>query len=645
MTTIPPTAAPILPAVVAAAAGPVVVIPQPPPEILKLPPGSTIETVVLARQQQTAESEEARQTLILRTAAGDVTVRTAVPLDDGARVALEVLRTASNQVTARVVTIDDVPAKQALAQSGREAPTPTATAPLPDKLAQTLTAQRAPILASGQAWTPAGPVAITSVQPLSAYVLKTATLPLSAPPTSLNSFLPGSDLGIRIVSVQTAPGLPATAPSTQPPAAIAAPQPTPQASTTTMLLGQPNANPPSIATPSATPTTAPATQAPTNPVAAAPNSSGTQNVTTRPPGIVTTGLAVTPTSTSTIANPNATTPNSAISVATSTTETPGLKLPTVQGLGAPTPTPPQSVESSPIVARMTGQVTSIASNGAAVVQTAAGDMQLNVRANLPVGTILTFEVLTTAPPRADGQLAPPVPSPLGLPLSTPTVGWGALTEALQILQRTDPQAAVQLVSAIPDGGPRSAVATMAFMQAMRSGDARQWPGDTALRGLERAGPRGAQLAAQISGEVREMAARTAEGQSEWRTTPMPWNLDGKIERVNLVTRREETGEDEADGKKKSGKGKGTRFLINLDLSRLGEMQLDGMFVKSTRAFDLMIRTKDALPEDMRRDLSGLFATSNAAMGLKGALSFQVVKKFADPTNSAGVQNDRGGVWA
>ena len=181
---------------------------------------------------------------------------------------------------------------------------------------------------------------------------------------------------------------------------------------------------------------------------------------------------------------------------------------------------------------------------------------------------------------------------------------------------------------------------------MRSGDARQWPGDTALRGLERAGPRGAQLASQISGEVREMAARTSEGPGEWRTTPIPWNLEGRIERVNLITRREESGdEDTDDKKKKSSKGKGTRFLINLDLSRLGEMQLDGMFVKSTRAFDMMIRTKDALPEGIRHDMSGLFANSNSAMGLKGALSFQVVKKFADPANSAGFQQDRGGVWA
>lgn len=298
-----------------------------------------------------------------------------------------------------------------------------------------------------------------------------------------------------------------------------------------------------------------------------------------------------------------------------------------------------------MLARLTGQVTGATNTGAAIVQTPAGELQLNVRANLPVGSTVVLEVMTALPPRPDALPLPAVtPGPLSLPLAAQTTGWASLTEAVQILQRSDPQTAAQLTAAIPDGGPKTAMATLAFMQAMRSGDARQWPGDTALRGLERSGPRGAQLAEQISGEVREMSARASDVQSEWRTTPMPWNLEGRIDRVNLITRREDAGEDEGDAKKKSGKGKGTRFLINLDLSNLGEMQLDGMFVKSTRAFDLMIRTKAELPEGMRRDLAGLFANSNAALGLKGALTFQVAKKFPDPTKSAPAP-DRGGVWA
>lgn len=651
MTTIPPTAAALLQAAAAATTGgPVVAIPEPPPQLLQLPAGTTVEAIVIRTEQlavaqaqdaktadvkvadtKAAEAKAAADTralVILRTSAGDIAVRTAVPLDDGARVALEIVRQAPAQTTARMVSIDDVPVQQALARNARDTQA-QAQALAAEKIAAEAPTTRPVVVQPGQAWTPSGPVALTALQPLSAYVLKAPTLPSGAPlATSIANFLPGSDLGIRIVGLQlagpTSPALlnPLPAPQTVLPVAGAPTTPISQPTqnqipgTTAPATGltQPSPGTTPIA-PGTAPLAGPTVQ---TPASAAPTVAGVQ--TSAPAQVVqATPSAQTPQA----ALPGQAAPVAAAQVSILTTETPGLKLPNPQGLGPHTPTPPQSVEITAPVMRLTGQVTGTATNGAVVVQTSAGEIQLNIRANVPPGSSVTFEVLTTQAPRADAPTlpAPPSPTPPTLPLITPTTGWSSLSEAMQLLQRLDPQAAAQLTAAIPDGGPRTAVASMAFVQAMRSGDARQWPGDTALRALERASPRGAQLASQISGEVREMAARAADAGGEWRTLPMPWNADGKIERVNLITRREGADDEDDEKKKKSGKGKGTRFLINLDLSRLGEMQLDGMFVKTTRAFDMMVRTKDPLPDDMRRDLAGLFANSNAAMGLKGALSF------------------------
>ena len=87
---------------------------------------------------------------------------------------------------------------------------------------------------------------------------------------------------------------------------------------------------------------------------------------------------------------------------------------------------------------------------------------------------------------------------------------------------------------------------------------------------------------------------------------------------------------------------GSRALITLDLSRLGPLQLDGMFRKEPRGLDVMIRTKQPLPDALRLELTGVFGESTAAMGLKGGLTFQVVKKFADPLGDTGF---RSGLWA
>lgn len=651
MTTIPPTAAPPSPVVSVAPAGPVVVIQQPTPQLLQLPPGTTVEAVALRvqqqqQQQQTADTAEAadqtleaRQTLRLRTSAGDVTVRMPLPVDDGAKIALEILRSAPNQVTARVVTIDGQPAQQVMAQSAREVAQQAAaqtTTPLPDKPPTLPNPTQAVPLQPGQAWTPSGPAPLVTLNPLSAFVLNAPITPgaqlTALQPNIAQIFQPGADLGIRVVSVQTTPLGANALPGAQP-AAL-----TPSALPGGMQVGAPTPGAP------ITPQVANALNTAITPPTTASSLAVTPGV-TKPN--ITPNLS-SPSLTPTASTPATSTPSATAPAAMSiqATETPGLKLPGPQGFGAPTPTPPKSVETSPALVRLTGQVTGTASNGAVMVQTSAGEMQLNVRANLPVGSTITLEILASLPPRPDAGgivLAGPTPSPLGLPLSTPAMGWSALTESLQLLQRIDPQAATQLANAIPDGGPRTAAAAMAFAQAMRTGDARQWPGDSALRGLERASPRGAQLAAQIAGEVSELARRSSDAGGEWRTLPMPWNAEGQIERIAMITRREGAG-DEDDDKKKGGKGKGTRFLVNLNLSRLGEMQLDGMFNKATRALEMMIRTKTPLPDDMRQDLAGLFANSNAAMGLKGGLSFQVVKKFPDPTATGGPA-DRGGLWA
>lgn len=292
------------------------------------------------------------------------------------------------------------------------------------------------------------------------------------------------------------------------------------------------------------------------------------------------------------------------------------------------------------LATVTGVVTSI-SDGIPTLDVDGHEVRLNVRANVPIGTKVVLDVTLLTPPRTNAAL--PLPA-AALPLSGPpgaVTGWPTLSEALTVLQRSDPVAAQQLAQAIPDGGGRTVAAAVAFVQAMRSGDLRHWPGDTNLRALERAGPRGAHLAGQLSAEVGELASRARDTGGEWRALPIPWNAEGRIERIALITRRE--GDDE-DDRKKERKGGGTRFLIEVNLSQLGPMQMDGMFRTESRTFDLVLRTKATLPDVMRRDLTSLFADTNAAMGLAGTLSFQVTKKFADPLG-IGVSPDKSGLWA
>lgn len=611
MTTIPPPSAapPQIPA--AAAAAPVIAIPAPPPALAAAASGTVVEAVVLPPPApappppgpQTAPPQTATlpastpQTVTLHTAVGDLTVRLPVPLPDGARIDLEIVRAAPQQVSARLTAIDGVPASQYLAQTRTPAAAAPAPAATPDLAAQMRPPAAGPQpLSPGLAWTPAGPAPLAQLGTLSAVVTlappaAAAPPPAAAPgapapqPGGVTAFasLPigtGSELSLRIVGVQ----LPA-APFPAGPAGAA----------------------PAIA-----------------PAIATPNGAALQ-----PP----------PQAASSAAGPA---PSLIQPPAATTAATPSLVLSGPQGLPAPQPSPPVAVQTPLPLAAATGIVIGLA-DSIPVVAVEGKQVQLNVRANLPVGTKIMFDVTAALPPRAGAP--PPLPLPAAAPpLSGPAgayTGWPTLTEALGVLQRTDPAAAQQLAQAVPDGGARTAAAAISFVQALRTGDPRQWPGDATLRALERAGPRGAHLAGHLSAEVSELASRARETSTDWRALPIPWNAEGRIERVTLITRREDDGE--ADGQSGS-KGGGTRFLVDLDLSRLGPMQLDGMFRKEQRAFDLVMRTRAPLPDDMRRDLMGLFADVNAAMGLTGGITFQVTRKFAAPL-AAGNSPDKSGVWA
>ncbi len=613
MTTVPPPTTPPLPPTATAQPAPVVLILAPPPAVAVLPAGAPLEGVVLPPPPQPpADTGDARapssgSSVTVRTPQGDITIRLPAPLPPGSPVELQVVRAAADQATVRVVTVDSQPAAQVLAQL-RQAANTTAQQPLPQPAAVPQP-QPAAVLPPANAWTPQGPVALQALGPISAFVTQGTP---AAPPAVAQTPQPNAT-----------PATP-TAPPPLTPSLILATGGELTVRITAVQLPAPNA-PPVIPTPSSPVTPQPA-------IPAQPT-----------PAPVIAGLAPqTPSAVATQALPANTPPPVVVA------PQPTLAVAGPQGLPPPPPAPPAVPQPEPPQAVLTGVVTRATPASPPVIVTDLGQIQLNVRANLPVGTRVTLEVTAQLPPQP-GAAPPPLPLAT-LPLSGPpligvsagvTPGWPTLSEAMQQLQRADPAAAADFAAAIPDGGPRTTVAIVAFVQAMRTGDSRAWPGDTNLRALERIGPRGAHLAAQISDEVSALSTRATEGTgAEWRALPVPWAADGRIDRITLVSRREGEADNEGGGKK--GRGGGIRFLINLDLSRLGPLQLDGMFRKEPRGLDLMIRTKQPLPDALRLELTGVFGDSTAAMGLKGGLTFQVVKKFADPLGDTGF---RSGLWA
>jgi hypothetical protein len=247
--------------------------------------------------------------------------------------------------------------------------------------------------------------------------------------------------------------------------------------------------------------------------------------------------------------------------------------------------------------------------GAPVASGAAGDLVLSNAPPLPLGSRLLLEVLALQPP----DVAEPA-----APFSTPDGRWEALNEALATLQRVDPALAHQVAQMIvPTPGPRMAGTMLFFLSAVFSGDVRRFFGGDAMRQLGRAP--GA-LVDRLSSDIGQLqrTATDSTGQ-DWRLILIPMQTDEGLEQLRFMLRR-----DEDDGK--SGDGDtGTRFMIEVNMSRLGPFQFDGL--TRNKHVDLMVRTHQELPKAMREDIRSIFGNTITALGFTGTIAFRAVPKF------------------
>ncbi|MCR6629280.1 MAG: DNA polymerase III [Magnetospirillum sp.] len=297
----------------------------------------------------------------------------------------------------------------------------------------------------------------------------------------------------------------------------------------------------------------------------------------------------------------------------------GQPGPTAMPAAGLPPAPPGGIPptAAPTPTLLPGMVTAHPPGGQAVVQTPAGVLAVPTHADLPPGTGLLLEVV--------GKPLPPLPAAAptaAAPQGLSPQGWPALSEALDVLATANqPQALEQLLRALPQPDARLAASMAAFAGTLRSGEARALLPENTVRGIEKAGRK--DLAARLRGDLEELGREAGQpvAGGDWRAYTMPFLNGGAIEPIRLFVRK--AGDEEGGGGKRGGgKGDDHRFVIDLNLSRMGRLQLDGLVRREDKLFDLIIRTAHPLPADMRRDILGIFADAGELVGTKGTVAFQ-----------------------
>ena len=289
---------------------------------------------------------------------------------------------------------------------------------------------------------------------------------------------------------------------------------------------------------------------------------------------------------------------------------------------APLPQAP----ASNFVQTLQARVVAHTSGGQTMLETALGKFALSWPQGVPrpaEGARLALEV--TLPQLAKSVAGADVPLKSGAALSR---DWPSLKDAIKVLSEHDPGLAKRVLEeGFPRPGPRLATQVLSFLSGERT-DARAMLGNEIAGALDRAGR--TDLLQRLDANLKEMQ-RQANAPGDWRAAYVPvW--DGQnLSQMRLFSRRES---------KKDAKGrKVERFVVELDYSEFGAVQVDGLMTKPK--LDLILRTHTAIPAEMRDEIEVVFLEGCSLAGLAGQIYFQAMAKFpVNPVEEIAKQ-DRG----
>ncbi|WP_119301906.1 hypothetical protein [Dongia deserti] len=268
---------------------------------------------------------------------------------------------------------------------------------------------------------------------------------------------------------------------------------------------------------------------------------------------------------------------------------------------------------------MAGRIIGYTPSGNAVLHSPLGAIILQGHVSLPVGAELKVAIEPILP-------APAAALPSGS-LSLPQLllsiarGWPSLAEAIALMRQGVTNAdTLAALARLPQAGPRLAAGLVAAMQAIRANDA------DALLGALVAARSGSTTRDESARKIRQELAQVSTLAQErpgidWRCCFIPILDDGTIRQINLFYRRDRR-KDQKDAKDEKS---GTRFIVEVDMSKMGPFQFDGLVRE--KQFDLMVRSHIVLPQKFKQDITELFHEALTLGDYRGDLVFQKVKEF------------------
>lgn len=157
-----------------------------------------------------------------------------------------------------------------------------------------------------------------------------------------------------------------------------------------------------------------------------------------------------------------------------------------------------------------------------------------------------------------------------------------------------------------------------FLSALQGGKVEEWLSGFAADKIGKSGKSGLKdkMIEALEGVTAAKATDATVG--SWQSFPVPVYNDQVLEMMQLYVHRDGggSGQDQAEGKA----ARKTRFIVNVTMSRLGPIQLDGL--SQPKKIDLILRSEHELPTSLIQEIRQTAIPALEAIGLVGTIQFQ-----------------------
>lgn len=284
---------------------------------------------------------------------------------------------------------------------------------------------------------------------------------------------------------------------------------------------------------------------------------------------------------------------------------------------------------TPQAGLLAGRVAAPRRGDEVLVESAVGTLALPQGADpIAVGSAVHLRIVAVARPLPPA--APAAADPLAaaaLSIAAPddraiTIPQTALQEALAVLATLQPNLAKAARDAfVLQPGVQLAALIFGFLSGVHTGAAKRWsdsPARAALDALERGA-----LREKLDGDAEAIGTQTLPADAaDWKVTVLPYLGVASLQPARLYQRLAEA---KVEGDGSAATPAGQRFVVEIELRRLGPFQFDGLVRE--RRFDLAVRTTQPLEPALQAEIGHIFRETIGISGYAGDLVFGRLSRF------------------